>query len=78
MTDPEISAELLRALPDAVVVIDEEGRLSWANAATERLFGVAADSLLGTSAFDFVHPDDQELAAVSLASVKGKDVGTPI
>jgi len=65
-------------LPDAVVVIDASARLIWANEAAERLFGVDSTRLAGADALDFVHPDDQEVAAVALTSVQGKTVGTPI
>jgi diguanylate cyclase (GGDEF)-like protein/PAS domain S-box-containing protein len=65
-------------LPDAVVVIDASARLIWANEAAERLFGVDSTRLAGADALDFVHPDDQEVAAVALMSVQGKTVGTPI
>jgi diguanylate cyclase (GGDEF)-like protein/PAS domain S-box-containing protein len=65
-------------LPDAVVVVDDSARLIWANEAAERLFGVDSTRLAGTSGLDFVHPDDQEFAAVSLTSIRGKTVGTPI
>lgn len=72
------AAAVLRGLPDAVVVLHGDGRLLWANDAAERLFGVAPASLAGTDAMTFVHPDDLQLAAMSLASVQDKSVGTPI
>ncbi|HTZ09886.1 MAG TPA: sensor domain-containing diguanylate cyclase [Acidimicrobiales bacterium] len=65
-------------LPDAVVVVDASARLVWANDAAERLFGMDSARLAGTDGLAFVHPDDKEVAAVSLTSVQGKDVGTPI
>ncbi len=65
-------------LPDAVVVIDASARLIWANDAAERLFGLESARLVGTDVLAFAHPDDKEFAALSLTSVQGKDVGTPI
>jgi diguanylate cyclase (GGDEF)-like protein/PAS domain S-box-containing protein len=65
-------------LPDAVVVVDASARLIWANDAAERLFGVDSARLLGTDGLVFVHPDDREFALVSLTSIQGKIVGTPI
>ncbi len=65
-------------LPDAVVVVDASARLIWANDAAERLFGVDAARLAGTDGLQFLHPDDQEVAAVALMSIQGKTVGTPI
>jgi diguanylate cyclase (GGDEF)-like protein/PAS domain S-box-containing protein len=65
-------------LPDAVVVVDDSGRLIWANEAAERLFGADSTRLAGTDCFAFVHPDDKEVAAVALTSVQAKQIGTPI
>src|ERR1039458_2598092 len=65
-------------LPDAVVVVDASARLIWANDAAERLFGVDRTRLAGANGLDFLHPDDQEVAAVALTSIQRKTVGTPI
>ena len=71
-------ATLVDALPDALVVIDDEGVLRHANTATERIFGWSVEEKVGTSAFDLVHPDDLDLALLSLVSVVDKEVGSPI
>jgi PAS domain S-box-containing protein len=42
-----IFKQLLEAAPDAVVVIDSTGRIVFANAQTEHLFGYAPEALLG-------------------------------
>jgi diguanylate cyclase (GGDEF)-like protein/PAS domain S-box-containing protein len=65
-------------LPDAVVVVDGSAKLIWANDAAERLFGVDSTRMAGTDALEFLHPDDQEVAAVALTSIQGKAIGTPI
>jgi diguanylate cyclase (GGDEF)-like protein/PAS domain S-box-containing protein len=70
--------ELVDRLPDAVVVIDGGGLIRRVNRAAERLVGSTAAAWVGASGMDLVHPDDIALAAVSLASVEGKEVGTPI
>jgi diguanylate cyclase (GGDEF)-like protein/PAS domain S-box-containing protein len=76
--DQHSLADLAQSLPDALVVIDQVGGVLWANDAAERLFGRTTAEIVGTSAFDFVHGDDKELAAVSLTSIQGKAVGTPL
>ncbi len=69
---------LLEELPDAVVVIDAECRVQWANAAAERLFSRTRTEAVGVSGLDLVHPDDLELVLRSLVSVQAKEVGTAI
>ena len=71
-------AQLVDALPDAVAVIDGEGRLRWGNSAAERLFGWPIAHWVGASGLDLVHPDDLEMALLSLLSVQDKEVGTPL
>ncbi|MDG2263023.1 MAG: EAL domain-containing protein [Actinomycetota bacterium] len=69
---------LVDALPDALVVIDASGRLRHANKATERMFGWSLEEKLGQNGFELVHPDDLDLALLSLLSVAEKEVGSPI
>ena len=71
-------AHLLAEIPDAVVVLDHEGRLQWGNHAAERLFGRLLDESIGLPALELVHPDDLELVLRSLASVQRKEIGTLI
>jgi diguanylate cyclase (GGDEF)-like protein/PAS domain S-box-containing protein len=78
MPDEDILARLLGELPDAVIVVDAQGCLRWANRTAQSLFGRSLADAIGTSVIDFVHPDDLELALRSLSSVQGKEVGAPI
>jgi diguanylate cyclase (GGDEF)-like protein/PAS domain S-box-containing protein len=72
----ELRAELLEGLPDPVLLIDDEARLTWANPAAAALFGKSVAESIGLSGFDFVHPDDLQLVLVSIASMQHKDVGS--
>jgi diguanylate cyclase (GGDEF)-like protein/PAS domain S-box-containing protein len=72
------ACEVLDALPDAVILMDTAGDLVWGNPAAEALFGRSVEDSVGTNALDLIHPDDQNLAIVSIASVQAKDVGTPL
>jgi diguanylate cyclase (GGDEF)-like protein/PAS domain S-box-containing protein len=76
--EPAWLERLALELPDAVVVADAEGRLVWGNPAAERIFGLAVTDIVGLSALEFLHPEDLELAATSLVSVRDKNVGSPI
>jgi diguanylate cyclase (GGDEF)-like protein/PAS domain S-box-containing protein len=75
---PSWLTELLLNLPDSVVLIDAAGRVKWANPTAEKTFGMSCAAATGIDALDLVHPDDREFAALSLATVRSKAVGTPI
>ena len=77
-TAPVDVAELAEGLADAALLVDTSATLLWANHAAERLFGIALDSGIGMNGLDFVHPDDVQLAALSMVSVQSKEVGTLI
>ena len=76
--DVEQIAEVANALPDAVVVIDTNAAVCWANAAAEQLIGRTLLDCIGMNGLDLVHPDDSAMAAVSILSVKNKSVGSAI
>ena len=59
--------ELLDLLPDAVCVVDVEGRFLFVNARFEPVFGYTAGEVLGLRTFDLIHPDDR---AATMASVE--------
>jgi len=71
-------ARLIEELPEAVVVLDAVGTLLWANAAAESMFERSLDGVIGLSAIDLVHPDDLELALLSLESVQRREVGNSL
>jgi len=71
-------ADAFLQLPDGVLVIDQEGNVVWGNRSAERMFGRALEDWKGMSGLGLVHPDDQEFVLRSMASVGGKDVGSPI
>ncbi|MDB2276878.1 PAS domain-containing protein, partial [Halorubrum ezzemoulense] len=55
--EPETLVDLAQ---DKVAVIDEKGRFRYLNAATRELLGFDPDALVGTDAFDLIHPDDAD------------------
>ncbi|MDB2245165.1 PAS domain-containing sensor histidine kinase [Halorubrum ezzemoulense] len=55
--EPETLVDLAQ---DKVAVIDEKGRFRYLNAATRELLGFDPDTLVGTDAFDLIHPDDAD------------------
>ena len=61
----ETQARVLRHMVEAVILEDECGGISYANAATETMFGYAADELLGrplVGLLDETSPDKQRIA----------------
>jgi diguanylate cyclase (GGDEF)-like protein/PAS domain S-box-containing protein len=69
-------ASLADSLPDAVLVIDAQARVRWANRAAERVFGIPVEDAIGADGLDFIHPDDLQLAVLAMASVQSKEVGS--
>jgi diguanylate cyclase (GGDEF)-like protein/PAS domain S-box-containing protein len=52
-------ATVLDLLPDAVCVVDGDGRFLFASASFERIFGYAPAEVIGRPIFELVHPDDR-------------------
>src|SRR6476619_6330354 len=53
---------MVRDSSDIMAIIDVEGYLTYASPAIQRILGRDADALIGTNAFDLVHPDDLPIA----------------
>ena len=62
-------AEMLDLLPDAVCVVDAEGRFLYVSASFERILGYSRDEVLGRRAFDLVHPDDRSATLLQAEQV---------
>jgi len=75
--DPDLT-RMLRELPDAVVVVNAAGDLSWVNRTAERLFGRSLHDTVGVSGLEFVHPEDLHFAVLSLDSIQHKEIGASI
>ncbi len=61
--------ELLDLLPDAVCVVDVDGRFLFVSAGFQRIFGYAPAEALGLRTFDLVHPDDRDVTLQAAAEV---------
>jgi diguanylate cyclase (GGDEF)-like protein/PAS domain S-box-containing protein len=64
---------MLNAAADAIVLVDAEGTLMYANEASPKLFGYSYEERIGHSVLELVHPDD--LPGVSEALIS--TVATP-
>ncbi len=59
-------AEIVTEAPFVVMVLDEGGTIRYANPATEQHLGYEPTELVGTPAFERIHPDDLERALLSM------------
>jgi len=50
---------------DGILLTDERGKISFSSASVFNILGYDHETLIGKNAFDFVHPDDIELALSS-------------
>lgn len=58
--------------------MDLEAHLIWANPAAEALFGRRLSDSVGMSGLELIHPDDLEMALVSLGNMHVERVGLPL
>lgn len=50
-------------------VLDDDARFTFVSAAARPMLGYEPDQLIGRAAFDYVHPDDMEVAAAALTQI---------
>jgi len=62
MGDPDSLGVLLDHAQDKILLVDETGRVRYANDAVDRILGYDPDAFVGENAFEYVHPDDLERA----------------
>jgi two-component system cell cycle sensor histidine kinase/response regulator CckA len=70
---------LIENASDGVLILSAEGLVTYQSPAVERILGYAPESILGTSPFAFVHPDDiagvmESFAEVMMPGGHGKSV----
>lgn len=77
-TAPGLAEAAAYGLPDAVVVVDHDGTVEWANPAAHRLFGATPASEDRLAAIGFVHPDDRALCALAIERSRTEVPATPL
>ena len=60
---------LIENASDGVLILSAEGLVTYQSPAVERMLGYAPETIMGTSPFDLVHPDDLEQVTASFAEV---------
>ena len=67
---PDIPLDkVLDLLLDAVCIVDADGRYVHVSAAFERIFGYAADEVIGKQMLQLVHPDDRARTIAAVAEI---------
>ena len=70
------SEERFRALVersgDAIALLDNRGRITYASPSTTTVLGRSADTIVGSNAFDFLHPDDVPGLRTALGTLRDK------
>ncbi len=59
--------EFVEGTDDLVTRVDSNGRFTYVNDTSEKIFGLSPEECIGLSAFDFVHPDDREKTKAAFA-----------
>ena len=78
-TDAEFLLRVLDAAPAAVLVIDADLAIRWANTTASNLFGFSLQDALGRSVLDFVDPDWNPVAFESVGSaLAGRGMRQPM
>jgi PAS domain S-box-containing protein len=64
---------LIENASDGVLILSAEGLVTYQSPAVERMLGYAPESILGTSPFELVHPDDVASVRKSFSDVMSPD-----
>lgn len=65
-------------LPDALVILEADGTISWTNEAAVALLGLEAPEWIGRSVFELLHQDDHAVAFTAFESVATQESGSLI
>jgi diguanylate cyclase (GGDEF)-like protein/PAS domain S-box-containing protein len=60
---------LIKHSSDIIGIMDEAGAIVFVSPAISRIIGVPVEELIGTSAFDLLHPEDVEAAVTALVNL---------
>ncbi|MFC6975131.1 PAS domain S-box protein [Halomicroarcula sp. GCM10025709] len=73
MNDSGPSTLLLEYTQDKIAVLDESGTYTYVNAAAEHVIGYEPAALIGTNAFEYVHPDDRGVLQDAFETIVGTE-----
>ena len=61
---------------DVLTVIDESGTIEYVSPSIERVLGYEPAAVLGTDAFDLIHPEDQDAVWLAFEALQTEPAGT--
>ncbi|WP_254279493.1 PAS domain-containing sensor histidine kinase [Haloarcula marina] len=73
MESAEPTELLLEYTQDKLAVVDESGTYTYVNGAGERILGFDRAELLGTNAFEYIHPDDRPAVLADFDAIVDTD-----
>lgn len=51
--------ELVEGTDDLITIVDDQGRFTYVNHTSKKIFGIDPEDCVGRLAFDFIHPEDR-------------------
>lgn len=69
---------IARELPDALVILESDGKISWVNQAAVDLMALDPGTWLGRNVFELMHEDDHAVAFAAFESVGNQERGSLI
>jgi diguanylate cyclase (GGDEF)-like protein/PAS domain S-box-containing protein len=78
LTEATLPAALIRLLPDVISIVDASGLLTYTSPGSYSMLGYLPEELVGTSAFDLIHPVDQVSAAEGFTSTFASSDSRPV
>jgi len=68
---------LIAASSDLTIVLDAEGRVTWASPSVAAATGLPESQLLGTVLRGYLHPDDRERVVTELSALRRGEIASP-
>jgi diguanylate cyclase (GGDEF)-like protein/PAS domain S-box-containing protein len=66
--------EVLDLIPDAVCIVDADGRFLLVNSGFERILGYKPETVIGRKAFELLHPEDLDATLKQVALIMGGEI----
>lgn len=67
---------VIEGTSDLITQVDDQYRFIFVNHVAQDIFGYTAEECIGMSAFDFIHPDDQQSTQAWFSDIISKKVGS--